>query len=119
MERKWNIYRNNQKHFQLKEEAIELHKLAGVPAGKVAATDIQKFQDVLGPQNWRLVVYGLREPNGIIYEGKTGNQNLYLFFHNDHFDLIGKITGFVNRDYFCHKCLKGYNNKNDHPCCSK
>ncbi|WAQ98918.1 LOW QUALITY PROTEIN: hypothetical protein MAR_023291 [Mya arenaria] len=35
--------------------------------------------------------------NGIIYEGPEGGVPIYLYYHDEHFDVITKMTGFLNR----------------------
>ena len=35
---------------------------------------------------------------------------IYLYMHNNHYDMITKMPGFFARTYYCHECKKAYNN---------
>ena len=94
--------------------AIELHKKAEVPLQQCGIEEVKKFQIVL-PQ-YQIHVLSKEHFNGIIYEGPVGGVPIYLYYHDRHFDVITKITGFLNRSYFCETCKKGYSNKEKHLC---
>jgi len=40
----------------------------------------------------------------------------YLLESDDHYDAITSITGYLGVSYFCDKCEKGFNDKNNHLC---
>ncbi|WAR15443.1 ZN641-like protein, partial [Mya arenaria] len=54
--------------------------------------------------------------NAIIYEGQEDGIPIYLYSHNEHFDVITTVVGFLNRGSFCVRCKKGYSNKEKHAC---
>lgn len=101
----------------LETMAKDLHKKAGVPEGQVSANDFMKFQNAILP-DYRLVVYGLRSQDGVIFEGIPAKYSVYLFYHQNHYDVISSPKAFVNSCYFCEACLKGYNNKKTHTKCT-
>jgi hypothetical protein len=49
-------------------------------------------------------------------KGPEKEKRIYLYMHNNHYDVITKMPGFFARSYYCHKCKKGYNNREDHRC---
>lgn len=84
--------------------AEQLHQKAGVPPQKCGIEEVKKFQAVL-PQ-YQIHVLSKDHFNGIIYDGVEGGVPIYLYFHDEHFDVITKMTGFLNRSYFCETCKK-------------
>lgn len=54
--------------------------------------------------------------NAIVYQGPQADKKIYLYHHNNHYDVINTMSGFLNRSYFCQKCQKGYSNKEKHIC---
>lgn len=112
-----NIRRNRTtKDFQ-REDADVLMKNAG----------LEEHQGPCGPEEWRKlessldVRYGIRiwskdYCRGILYEGRSAPEHLHLFLYDNHFAVITKLTGYLNRSYVCHDCLRGFNNKHEHNC---
>jgi hypothetical protein len=94
--------------------AETLHRKAGVPLSKCGLDEVKKFQAVL--PNYQIHVLSKEHFNGIIYDGVEGGIPIYLYYHDEHFDVITKMTGFLNRSYFCLQCKKGYNTKEKHVC---
>ena len=45
-----------------------------------------------------------------MYAGPEGGIPIYIYYHDGHYDVISKITGFLNKSYFCQECKKGYDN---------
>ena len=51
----------------------------------------------------------------VIYDGNNIYPNkIYLLYHNNHFDSISSVKGFLQTRSFCEICLKGY--ANQHKC---
>ena len=48
----------------------------------------------------------------------TTDNFIYIYKHNDHYDLITSMTAFTSRVYYCNKCNTGYNGngKKSHKC---
>lgn len=116
---------------QLKEARL-LHAEAGVPEGLCGLTEIEKFQDFLGPRGYRIMVLEASR-GGLIFEGekyKDAEKTIALVksvqvddhgHETAHFDGVTSIKGFMNRSYFCTKCCKGYNTEDcaHHQCLAK
>ena len=99
--------------------AKDLRQSVGVDEGKVASDDFPKFQQVLAMDyGLRLVVYGMRSDNAIIYQGPEDRDlvNLYLYNYAEHYAGITNVAGFVNKDKFCGVCLKAYWHAGTHSC---
>ena len=54
--------------------------------------------------------------NKVIYGGPEKDKKIYLYMHNNHYDVITKMPGFFARVYYCHTCKKAYNNQEEHLC---
>jgi hypothetical protein len=52
--------------------------------------------------------------NSIIYQGPEAVSKIYLYFHDEHYDVITSMPAFLNRSYYCHSCHKGYQHREEH-----
>jgi len=84
--------------------ADQLHHKACVALRKCGIEEVKMFQAVL-PQ-YQIHVLSKDHFNGIINDGVEGGVPIYLYCPDEHFDAITKITGFLNRSYFCDTCKK-------------
>jgi hypothetical protein len=100
---KWNSIR--QGYSAQRELAFSLHHKANVPMGKCGIEEVKKFQASL--LNYQIHVISKAHFNAIVYQGPEGVIPIYLYNHDDHFDVITSMTGFLNRNYFCKTCKKG------------
>ena len=98
--------------------AMELHANANVPLGPCGLEEVRLFQRHL--TRYEINIVSLLQNNTIIYpppeQAAPDKTPIYLALHNNHYDIITKMPGFLKRGYFCHKCRKGYSNKFDHMC---
>ena len=101
-----------------RERAFDLHEAANVPLGPCGLNEVALFQQYL--INYQIIVVSGDHDNSIIYppqpSGTDEKPTISLYFQNNHFDVITKLPGFVNRSYFCYRCLKAYSNTTDHLC---
>ena len=101
-----------------RERALDLHQAANVPLRPCGLNEVNLFQQYL--TNYQIVVVSGNHNNAIIYPreppGTDEKPTLALYYHNNHFDTITSLPGFLNRSYFCHKCHKSYSNTADHVC---
>ena len=109
---KWNSIRLG-KSIQ-ETMAYELHQKAGVPLHRCGIEEIKAFQGVL--DGHQIHVVSKEYFNAIIYEGPLADKKIYLYHHDDHFDVITKMPAFLGRNYYCNKCKKGYDHKERHAC---
>ncbi len=97
--------------------ARELHQKAGVPFGPCDIFEAKQFQKYL--PEYEINIVSMEHGDSIIYPEQAGDvetKRIYLYLHNNHYDVITTMPGFLNRSYFCHKCRKSYNNTVDHLC---
>ena len=102
--------------------ALQYHQMAGVPADKgCSLADISKFEKAL---NIDVYVFAAHLNQKLMYpdhERPHREKRVYLFYskwteNQGHFDAIVSVPGFVSKNYFCHTCLKGFQNRKDHKC---
>ena len=109
--------RDSSRHIQ-RERALDLHQAANVPLRPCGLNEVNLFQQYL--TNYQIIVVSGNHNNAIIYPreppGTDEKPTLALYYHNNHFDTITSLPGFLNRGYFCHKCHMTYSNTADHVC---
>ena len=100
------------------KEARKLHAAANVPLGSCGIPEVKMFQKYL--TNYEINIVSGNHNDSIIYPPKPSTNNnvtpIYLYLHDNHYDVITSIPGFLSTSYFCHKCSQSYSNKFDHLC---
>ena len=109
---KWNSIRQG-RDIQ-RNMAKDLHSQAGVPPGPCGIEEIKKFQEVF--PDYQIHIVSADHFNGIIYKGPETEKKIYLYYHENHYDVITSMPAFLSRNYFCTKCNKGYDHAEDHSC---
>ena len=101
-----------------RQRALALHQAANVPLGPCGIDEVKLFQDYL--INYQIIVVSGTHNNSIIYPpqppGTDEKPSISLYYHNNHFDVITKLPGFLSRNYFCYRCHKAYDHTTDHIC---
>ena len=101
-----------------RERAFDLHEAANVPLGPCGMNEVKLFQQYLS--NYQIIIVSGDHNNSIIYPpqppGTDEKPIISLYLHDNHFDVITKLPGFLNRSYFCHRCHKSYDHTVDHLC---
>ena len=109
--------RNSKKPIQ-REKAFDLHEAANVPLGPCGLNEVALFQQYL--VDYQIVVISGDHNNSTIYpppsSGTDEKPLLTLYLHNNHFDVINRVPGFLCRNYFCSRCYKTYDHTTDHLC---
>ena len=100
------------------KKARELHTAANVPLGPCGIPEVELFQKYL--TNYEINIVSGNHDNSIIYPPKPSTSNsvtpIYLYLHDNHYDIITSMPGFLSTVYFCHKCRRSYTNKLKHLC---
>ena len=100
------------------KKARELHEAANVPLGPCGIPEVELFQKYL--TNYEINIVSGNHDNSIIYPSKSSTSNsvtpIYLCLHDNHYDIITSMPGFLSNSYFCHKCRRAYTNKLRHLC---
>ena len=99
-------------------KAIALHERANVTFGPCGLPEVDLFQKYL--TNYEINIVSGNHNDSIIYPPKPSTNNnvtpIYLYLHDNHYDVITSMPGFLSTNYFCHKCKKTYSNNSDHLC---
>ena len=113
----YQYIRDSRKPLQ-REKAFDLHEAANVPLGPCGIDEVKLFQNYL--VNYQIIVVSGAHNNSIIYPPQPPDTDekpiISLYYHNNHFDVITKLPGFLNRTYFCQRCHKPYDQTSDHLC---
>ena len=100
------------------KKAKELHTAANVPLGSCGIPEVEMFQKYL--TNYEINIVSGNHSNSIIYPPKPSTNNsvtlIYLYLHDNHYDVITSMPGFLSQSYFCHTCRQSYACKFDHLC---
>ena len=114
-----NLLKKSRRKYQT-EMATWLCKRAGVPVDRyLGLNDIEPFETLL---DVNINVVSSRVGNKFVRVSKedTEKSSLYLYHveteNEKHWHGIGNIQGFFSASYFCHLCLKPYQNKDEHTC---
>ena len=114
---KYDQIRHSNQHIQL-DRALDLHVAANVPLGPCGIEEVKLFQNYL--VNYQIIVVSGTHNNSIIYPPKPPDTDekpiISLYYHNNHFDVITTLPGFLRRGYFCQRCHKAYDHTVDHLC---
>ena len=114
---RYNQIRNSKNPIQ-REKAFDLHQAANVPLGPCGLNEVALFQQYL--TGYQIVIISGDHNNSVIYPPPSSTAHekphLTLYLHNNHFDVINRVPGFLGRSYFCSRCLKPYNTTTDHLC---
>ena len=102
-----------------RERAFDLHEAANVPLGPCGLKEVDLFQQYL--VNYQIIVVSGDQNNTIIYPphpptNPNPEKSIYLYYQANHYDVITTLPGFLNTNYFCHQCHKGYDHTTDHFC---
>ena len=88
------------------KKARELHEAANVPFGPCGIPEVEMFQKYL--TNYEINIVSENHNSSIIYPPKPSTNNnvtpIYLYLHDNHYDVITSMPGFLSTVYFCHKC---------------
>ena len=94
--------------------AQELHTNADVPLGRCGIEEANRFLMYL--TEYQINIVSKEYSDKIIYNGPEKEKIIYLYMHDNHYDVITKMPGFFARNYYCHECKKAYDNWEDHLC---
>ena len=97
-------------------KAMELHANANVPLGPCGLEEVDLFQKHL--TTYEINIVSGNHDCAIIYPSQpsTDKTPIYLYLHDNHYDVITSMTGFLSTNYYCHKCRRAYAKKLDHLC---
>ncbi|XP_053388466.1 uncharacterized protein LOC128551595 [Mercenaria mercenaria] len=68
-----------------KQLALNLHDTAGVPLQHCGIEEVKQIQEILS--SYKILVLSKEHFNAIIYDGQEDGVPIYLYYHNEHFDV--------------------------------
>ena len=104
----------NHRRPQQSQLAYELHEKAGVPLGPCGIDEVKQFQAYL--IDYQINIVSKEHQNAIIFSGPDKEKKIYLFLHDNHYDVITSMPAFFARKRYCHTCKKTYDKTVDHMC---
>ena len=106
----WDRHRMGE--MEEEERARALCRRAGVPLDRSCGIpELEQFQAVLKEEGVRLHVF-YDHLGAICYAGKKKSltdavKDIYLYHHDDHYDVITSMKGFLCKSYYCQRCDQG------------
>jgi hypothetical protein len=94
--------------------ARDLHQKAGVEIGSCGLDEVKPFQTYLS--DCQINIVSKEHQNSIIFSGPEKDKMIYLFLHDNHYDVITSMPAFFARNRYCHTCKNGYDKMTDHLC---
>ena len=113
-DKNYDIIRDSRSNMQT-SLAIKLASDVGLPINEPLG-----IQDIVKVEKF-LKIYQIIVINGDImceidYAGDHQEKKIFLFYQNNHFDVIKSIPAFFRSSYYCFKCFKPYSTFEEHPC---
>ena len=93
-------------------KAHALHEKARVAIGPCGLNEVKQFQAYL--TNYQINIVSSDHQHSIIYSGPE--KRIYLFLHDNHYEVITSMPAFFARKKYCHTCKKGYDHSINHLC---
>ncbi len=94
--------------------AYELHERCDVPIAECGLSEIKQFQTRLA--EYQINIVSKEHQNSIIFAGPDTVKRIYLYAHDNHYDVITSMPAFCARKMYCHTCKRGYDKNTDHLC---
>ena len=94
--------------------AHELHEKCNVPIAECGLSEVKQFQTHL--TEYQINIVSKEHQNSIIFAGPEAAKRVYLYCHDNHYDVITSMPAFFARKMYCHTCKKGYDKITDHLC---
>lgn len=116
--KKYDQIRNSRNKLQ-GVKAVQLRKAVGIDPNKPGCiNDIKRYEDYL---QIGICVISYEFGGKRVYNGsKQYNNRIFLLHSGDkeagHFDLITKVNGMMNTQYYCDECGKGFKARTAHNC---
>ena len=94
--------------------AHELHEKCEVPLTQCGLIEAKQFQTHL--LEYQINIVSKENQNSIIFAEPDAEKRIYLYAHDNHYDIITSMPAFFARKMFCHTCKKGYDKITDQLC---
>ena len=119
--KRWNLMRQSKKSLQT-TEAMELLRRADVSPAKACGNDeYKKLQDELYPE-YIVKIHQQHGKGGLLFTcpiPQPESKVIHVYYHQNHYDCITSMVGFLGCDYYCEMCDVGYKDRAGHSCSFK
>ena len=103
--------RNNLQTRKVYEIAFKLNLNVNEPLGINEIIKIEMFLE-----NYQIIVLNGDNANEFDDVGPEKDKKIVLYLKDNHFDFIKSLPAFLDKYYFCFKCMHGYSVFENHPC---
>ncbi len=91
-----------------------MHEKTGVEIGACGLNEVKQFQIYLS--DYQINIVSKEHLNSIIFSGPEKDKKIYLFLHDQHYNIITSMPAFFARKRYCHTYKTGYDHVRDHRC---
>lgn len=110
----WNYIRQGRRIQDI--EAIKLHDEAHVAQGPCGYEELSLFAKAPSLQDYQLIVVDATRGYTARAYSPRKEQQIVLYYNEQHFDVITSLPGFFASSYVCAFCLKPYDHEGKHAC---
>ena len=93
------------------EIAFKLNLNINEPLGFNQIREVEKYL-----HDYQIIILNGDNANEFDYVGPQKDKKIVLYLKDNHYDFVKSLPAFLNKYYFCYKCLKGYSVYENHPC---
>ncbi|KAG8177593.1 hypothetical protein JTE90_024194, partial [Oedothorax gibbosus] len=105
----------NKRNDVLTRKVLFLHSSTAIPVGTCGFSEIAIFERYLDVQ---VIVISNENMNQVVYKRAERSLKVYLWLHNNHYDLIKSPKGFYAANHYCEQCNKLFDHIAHHFCAS-
>ncbi|MCP5060057.1 MAG: hypothetical protein GY937_25425, partial [bacterium] len=100
------------------KSAQDLMDAAGLPDAPCGPDEIKCMEQALLERGMSVQVKVFAKDccNALLYSGTEANEQVYLYLHDGHYDIVKSPSGFFNSSFYCKHCDKAYSNRYKHRC---
>ena len=97
------------------DRALEIAEVLKLNTNEeIGALELKRIEDYL--IDYQIIVFNNDQMNEIMYVGKVKVKKIFLFYHDNHFDVIKSLPSFYGNSNYCFQCMKPYDTFINHPC---
>ena len=97
------------------DRALEIAEMLNLNTNEeIGAIELKRIEDYL--IDYQIIVFNNDQMNEIMYVGKLKVKKIFLFYHDNHFDVIKSLPSFYGNSNYCFQCMKPYDTFVNHPC---
>ena len=100
----YNRIRDTRNSFQ-NDRALEIAEVLDLNTNEeIGAIELKRIEDYL--LDYQIIVFNNDQMNEIMYVGKLKVKKIFLFYHDNHNDVIKSLPSFYGISNYCFQCMK-------------